>query len=1036
MIKTTKQGLFSILSFIICSTSINAQNPDWENPEIIGVNKEKAHTYFISYTSETNALDDNLNSPNLKYLNGNWQFNWSKNPESRDLDFFRVDKKLADTIPVPSNWQMHGYGYPHYANITYPFPRNKPFVPHDYNPVGQYKRTFNIDSSWKDQEIYIHFGAVRSAFYLWVNGTKVGYSQGSKLPSEFNITKYLKSGENEIALEVYQFTDASYIEDIDFWRLGGIERDVFLHARPKLMLQDFFAKTTLDTTFSNGLLHLKVDLKNQTEKRKFKVTVKLLDGGNVVFEENQIGEIAGINTESIQFSTKIPNIKPWSAEHPNLYKLLISLKDEQNNLLECTAHNVGFRTIELKNGQLLVNGKAILFKGVNRHEHDPNTGHVMSKEMMLKDVELMKAFNINAVRTSHYPNDPYWYKLCDQYGLYVIDEANVEAHGYGWIVNEVARDPHYYNAIVDRIKRLFYRDKNHPSIIIWSMGNETGTGLPFIDGYKWLKEKDNTRLVSYDRAEVDPDYDHIRHTDIIGYMYAPIQDIKEEYLRNNPNRPFIWVEYAHSMGNSTGNLKELWDFVRSEPRVQGGFIWDWVDQGITKTNEDGEKYWGYGGDFEPENAQHSGAFCLNGIVFPDRTIQPALWEVKKQYQNIHVKPLDWENLTFEIFNEYSFTDLSEFLLEWEVLENGTKIEAGTTQISGDPLTRTTINLKENFPEITKGNEYHINFFFKRKTASALLPANHEVAKDQFKLPESRLVTKPVISSEKPKVNESGNEITVFCGKRIEVTFDKDKGAITAYKVDKTNWLVSPLVLNTWRATTDNDKGASIHKKSAMWKHIESSLKTESIAWTTLENNKVMVQIHKQNKEMANFFVNYTIDISGNVKVQYVFERLNSDVGLIPRMGMNMKVLKSMDNISYYGRGPHENYSDRNQSAFVGVYNAKAKDFYVPYIRPQENGYRTEVRWLTVTNNDNVGLKFSSESFLNFNVNHFNNEDFELSENNRHTTDLKPKEHVNLNIDYRQMGVGGDTSWSMLPYQPYLIFPEPMKYTFTITPMFK
>ncbi len=1011
-----------------------SQSKDWENSEVTGINKEDAHTYFISYDTELNALKDNLESSNLKSLNGKWQFNWYKNATLRDSSFYKKNKNLANEIPVPSNWQMQGYGYPHYTNITYPFPKNKPYVPKNYNPVGHYKRSFNIDASWENKEIYIHFGAVKSAFYLWINGEKVGYSQGSKLPSEFNITKYLNVGVNEVAIEVYQFTDASYIEDIDFWRLAGIERDVFLHARPKLMVHDFFAKSTLDKTFNNGLLDLSITLKNIKKTSKYKVTAKLYKETTHIFEETQEGIIDSNSDKEIQFYSKINTIKPWSAEHPDLYTLIISLKDEENKVLECTSHQLGFRTVELKNGQLLVNGKPILLKGVNRHEHDPNTGHVMSKEMMLKDIKLMKAFNINAVRTSHYPNDPYWYKLCNTYGLYVIDEANIEAHGYGWIVNEVARDPKYYKAIKERIKRLYFRDKNHPSVIIWSMGNEAGTGLPFIDAYKWLKEKDNSRLVSYDRAEVDPDFDHVRHTDIIGYMYAPIKDIKEEHLPNNPHRPFIWVEYAHSMGNSTGNLKELWDFVRSEPRVQGGFIWDWVDQGITLTNKSGEKYWGYGGDFEPNHVKHSGAFCLNGIIFPDRTIQPALWEVKKQYQNIHVKPLDWKNLIFEVYNENCFTNLSEFILEWQVLENGVKIKSGTRTIEGAPLTKVKINLSKEFPDVEQGNEYHVNFYFKNKKANEMLSEGHEVAKDQFKLPLSRFKVDKINLKAQLKVVESAKGIDVFCGKKVKITFDKKIGAITAYEVNKANWLVSPLLLNTWRATTDNDKGASIHEKSKMWKDIESKLQTQSIAFEVLEDQSIMVKIHKINTEIANFFVNYTINATGEIKVQYVFERLNKGVYLLPRMGMNLKVLQGMDKISYYGRGPHENYPDRNQSAFVGVYNANAKDFYVPYIRPQENGYRTEVRWLTVTNKNKQGFKFSSQSLLNFNVNHFNNDDFYLRKENRHTTDIITKKHVNLNIDYRQMGLGGDTSWGVLPYQPYLIIPEPMKYTFTITPM--
>ncbi len=1022
---------FLLSTFFLFNTY--AQSPDWENPDVIGINKEAAHSYFISYTSEEAAINNELKSSHYKSLNGNWLFNWAKNASLRDTTFYKLNSKMKDSIPVPSNWQMHGYGYPHYANITYPFPKNKPYVPHDYNPVGQYKKAFTIDASWDNKEIYIHFGAVKTAFYIWVNGKKVGYSQGSKLPSEFNITNYVKTGKNEVAIEVYQFTDASYIEDIDFWRLAGIERDVFLHARPKLMIHDFFAKTTLDGSLKNGLLDLSVDLKNIASETAFELIAKIYDGNKIVYTSNQKTSIKNKETKKLTFKTSIPNIKPWSAEHPNLYTLVLSLKDSENNILEYASHELGFRTIELKNGQLLVNGKAILFKGVNRHEHDPKKGHIMTKEMMLKDIKLMKQFNINAVRTSHYPNDPYWYKLCNKYGLYMIDEANVEAHGYGWIVNEVARDPKYYTPILDRIKRLFYRDKNNPSVLIWSMGNEAGTGKPFVDGYKWLKDMDNTRLVSYDRAEVDPDYDHIRHTDIIGYMYATINDIKTEHIRSNPNRPFIWVEYAHSMGNSTGNLKELWDYVRSEPRAQGGFIWDWVDQGITITNEKGEEYWGYGGDFEPENAKHSGAFCLNGIIFPDRTIQPALWEVKKQYQNIHVAPIDWENLSFEIFNEYSFSNLSEFNLEWEILENGNSVKNGTVAIDGMPLSKTKINLKDNFPEVKIGHEYLINFYFKTKSAQHLIPASHIIAKEQFTLPMSYMAYSENSATKDIKVNESEKEIEIKCGKNILVSFDKENGYLSSYKVNNKNWLVSPFKLNMWRAPIDNDKGSSLPEKSAIWKDIETKLETKSATWKKLENNKIMVSIHKINTNIASFYINYTLDNTGKVKIQYVFERLKKGVSIIPRMGMNLKLTDNFNKVSYYGKGPHENYADRNESAFVGIYKANAKDFYVPYIRPQENGYRTEVRWLELKDKDNQGLKFSSQSFLNFNINHFNNEDFELSTENRHTIDIKPRKHINLNIDYKQMGVGGDTSWGLLPYQQYLIFPEPMKYTFVIEP---
>lgn len=1024
------------LSLFILFTSLMSfsQAFDWENPEVIEINKEAPHAYFISYDSEANAIKDELNSSHYKTLNGVWQFNWSENADKRNKTFHELNSKdLKHKIPVPSNWEMQGFGYPFYANIIYPFPKNKPFVPPDYNPVGQYKRVFDIDASWADKEIYIHFGAVKCAFYLWVNGKKVGYSQGSKLPAEFNITSYVKEGKNEVAVEVYKFTDASYIEDIDFWRLAGIERDVFLHARPKLMLQDFFAKTTLDESFEKGLLDVSVNLKNISSKQAASVFVKLYDGNNILYQSEQKHIVKKGEISSLDFKTSIDNVKAWSAETPNLYTLTISLKDDSNKLLECTSHQLGFRTVALKNGQLLINGQPILFKGVNRHEHDPKLGHVMTKEMMLKDVELMKKFNINAVRTSHYPDDPYWYKLCNKYGLYVIDEANIEAHGYGWIVNEVARDPSYYKSITDRIQRLFYRDKNNPSVVIWSMGNETGTGQPFVDSYNWLKKMDDTRLVSYDRAEVDPDFDHVRHTDIIGYMYAPIIDIKKEHLPANPNRPFIWVEYAHSMGNSTGNLKELWDFVREEPRVQGGFIWDWVDQGITLKSDTGEEYWGYGGDFEPEGKRHSGAFCLNGLIFPDRTVQPELWEVKKQYQNIHMKLLDPKDLTFEIYNENFFTNLSDFNLEWELLENGVKVSNGSLNIDGTPLSKQSISLKDNISNFETNREYIINFYWKLKEAKSLLEKNHEVAKDQF------IIQKPKVASIEPntfdviKVEESNNQIHISSGNNIVIKFDKSSGSLIAYEVNESNWLTAPLVLNTWRAPVDNDLGAKMPEKSFNWKNIESNLEVKRVSLKKLPDNRIMVSTQKSNPDIANFFINYTIGDKGKIKVQYVFERTGGK-GLIPRMGMNLKLVSNKKDVSYYGRGPYENYPDRKTAAFLGVYKAPVEDFYVPYIRPQENGYRTDTRWLEVKDDKNNGLRFSSQQLLNFNINHYNNEDFELTGTNRHTIDIMPRNHVNLNIDYKQMGVGGDTSWGQLPYQDYLITPEPMKYTFFIEPI--
>ena len=1023
--------LFILTIFISCS--IFSQE-DWQNPLMIGLHKEDTHTHFITYDTEEKALKNSDDSPNIMNLNGSWKFNWSKNPSEKATDFFKAEYDSAAwaSIPVPSNWQMHGYGYAHYCNITYPFPKNAPYVPEDYNPVGQYKRSFNIPENWSKKEVYLNFGAVKSAFYVWINGQKVGYSQGSKLPAEFNITKYLKEGANELAVEVYQFSDASYIEDQDFWRLAGIERDVYLHARSPFMIHDFFAKSILDKSYTNGVLDLNITLKNKGLPKTGKLQVKLYDNQKIIFDNSK--DITVKENENHEFNvlSEIPLVKPWSAEIPNLYTLSLLLYDADGQLLECISHKIGFRTTELKDGLLLVNGKPIIFKGVNRHEHDPETGHVVSKASMLKDIQLMKEFNINAVRTSHYPDDPYWYQLCNEYGLYVIDEANIESHGYGWSVNKISRDPSYYNAITDRIQRLFERDKNHPSVIIWSMGNEAGTGKPFVDSYNWLKEKDTSRLVSYDRAEVDPEFKDQRHTDIIGWMYAPITNIKKEHLPNNPDRPFIWVEYAHSMGNSTGNLKELWDFVREEPRVQGGFIWDWVDQGITKKDANGKSYWGYGGDFEPTGTRNDGAFCLNGIIFPDRTVQPAIWEVKKQYQDLHISAVNLNEFQFEIYNEFMFRNASDFILNWDILENGIKIDEGQTELNIEPQKRLPLDLTSEIPILKPEKEYALNLYFKTKKAKGLLPENQIIASEQFIIPKQKqpeILQK--IGSKQPLVSENENELSIILDS-ISISFNKKRGLLQSYKVNNKEWLAAPLILNTWRAPIDNDLGAQLDKKLVVWKNIEQKLSLKDFRWKQLENGEIEINMNKLTDKLADFYLRYTVQIYGTIEVTYLFERLGS-TPIIPRMGMNIKLNTEFDSATYYGKGPHENYPDRNTSAFVGIYESKVSDFYVPYIRPQENGYRTDVRWLEILNKDKKGFKFTSPQLLNFNANHFNNEDFEPASTNKHTIDIKSRNHTNLNIDYRQMGVGGDTSWGQLPYESYIIDPEPMTYTFKIEP---
>jgi len=658
------------ISIIVVSLSLNGisqekvASPEWQDLSVISINKLPARASFFHYNSEDFSKDwKTLN--NYQVLNGTWKFNWVEKPADRPVDFYKenYDVEQWDDIDVPSDWQMRGYGYPIYTNIVYPFPLNPPFLNKKFNPVGSYKRSFSISKDWEDKDVIIHFGGVNSAFYIWVNGEKVGYSQGSKLPAEFDITNYVKQGKNNIAVEVYRWCDGSYLEDQDFWRLSGIERDVYIYAVPKQNVQNVITNASLDKTdYETGELNVNISTKGiSSDKSKNKLHISLLNASNeIIFEDKKVNIIGDSHT----FKTSIPNIKKWSAEAPNLYELHWKLTDKNDEIIDGSSIKVGFRTSEVKNGQLLVNGQPILLKGVNRHEHDPKDGHVVSKESMIADIQDFKKYNINAVRTSHYPNCAMWYSLCDKYGIYIIDEANIESHGVGYKQDEtLAQKPEYAKQHLERISRMAQRDVNHPSVIIWSMGNEAGSGDNFREGYKWLKNFDTSRPVHYEMSS--PRYPNFKEkiTDITSWMYGEIPYIEKKHLKPEKERaaedrtPFIWCEYSHAMGNSNGNIADNWDWIRSHENVQGGFIWDWMDQGLEQKTADGEIYYAYGGDFIPKsyNIHNDGNFCANGIIGSNRAPHPAVWEVKKAYQNVLFSQED--GLNFEIFNENFFVSI-------------------------------------------------------------------------------------------------------------------------------------------------------------------------------------------------------------------------------------------------------------------------------------------------------------------------------------------------------------------------------------------
>jgi beta-galactosidase len=1033
-------GSFTFLIFLNLNTY--SQVPEWENPKINAVNTEPARATYMGYPAEELALTgDYSKSPWYKLLNGNWKFNWVAQPEKRPVDFYKPEFNVKNwkEIPVPSDWQMHGYDYAHYVNSGYPFPKNQPFISHDYNPVGSYRTDFVIPDNWKNMNVFIHFGGVNSAMYLWINGKYVGYSEDSKTPDEFNITPYLKKGSNVLAVEVYRWCDGSYLEDQDFFRLSGIERDVYLFATPKVAIADFFAKTGLDANYRNGTFDLNVKVKNSSVESlsSYIVEAALYDipSNNKVYSGKKQLNINSATTESIEFSGIIDSVKQWSAEYPNLYNLSIKISDAKNATVYATACKVGFRSVEMKNGQLLFNGKAIYFKGVNRHEHDQYKGHVVSIESMKKDIELLKQFNFNAVRTAHYPNDPAWYKLCDEYGIYLIDEANIESHGYGYKPeNTLGNKPEYLQMHMERVTNMVERDKNHPSVIIWSMGNEAGTGPNFLAVYKWTKERDNSRPVHYERAEKLTSVTE-RHTDIRADMYASISHI-EKYLSTDPDRPFIWCEYAHAMGNSTGNFQDLWDFVESQPKHQGGFIWDWVDQGICKTNAKGRTIWGYGGDFEPQGKYTDLNFCCNGLVFPDRSLHPAIWEVKKVYQYIKIRALDLERHRYEIRNKYDFTSLKNYKIYWEVQGNGISVQKGELPVLAVPPGGSQIaRIDEISFTPQPGVEYFINFKAEALNGTEMIPAGHIVATEQYKLPVSTILATTETTNGKVVTSNKTEKLYTFVMNNMEAAIDRTGGNLISYKNNGRELIKEGLQPNFWRAPTDNDFGNKMQTRLKVWKNAGKNRQVISDSLVKISETEYKVVFWFTLPDVqSKYRSEYLLYGNGSIKVTNTFLPDTAKLPELPRMGMTMVMPSGYDNMKWFGRGPFENYWDRNTAAFVGLYQGKVADQFVTYVRPQENGNKTDVRWVTLTGNDGKGLKFKGCPHLSMSALHFPMEDMDPGEakKNIHPGDLDPHAETYLNIDYLQMGVGGDTSWGALPYNRYRLFAKSYTYSFIIS----
>jgi beta-galactosidase len=960
-------------------------------------------------------------------------------PDDRPQDFYGPGFDDSDwkQIAVPSSWEFQGYGVPIYVNIPYEWTRNPdpPQIPHDSNPVGSYRRHFNIPDTWDDKQVIIHFDGVKSAFYLWINGKKVGYSQDSKTPAEFNITDYIKPGTNLLALEVYRWSDGSYLECQDMWRISGIERDVYLYAQPAVHISDYFTHTGLINDYTDGDFKVNVELSNNGGKRAKNINIraKLLtaDGKSSLASFSKEIDLNNKENRQIQFEQLVNNPVKWTAETPNLYTLVLSVYNDDGICEESVSCKVGFRTSEIKNGLLLINGVPVIIKGVNRHEHDPVTIHVMTEEMMLKDIGLMKQFNINTVRTCHYPNVPRWYELCDQYGLYVIDEANIESHGMGYDPDRtLGNDPRFMVAHLARVQAMFERDKNHPCVITWSMGNEAGDGVNFDTCYNWLKQRDPSRPVHYERAELG------RNTDIYCPMYPGIEYLAE-YASKPQARPLIMCEYAHAMGNSTGNLQEYWDVIESYPQLQGGSIWDWVDQGIQQTDNKGRIYYAYGGDFGPAGTPSDSNFCINGLVLPDRTPHPGLYEVKKVYQYIGIKPVEGSVGEISVKNKYDFISTNNLDIHWQLVGDDRIIDSGIIEKPDiKPKEERTFDL--NLPAVNPlpGVEYFLNFSVVTREPSGLIPKGHEVAAEQIPLPwkaavmpvKDKAFLEPVWSRDRKTLTVSGADFYVI--------FDTLTGMMTSLEYDGKQFLTRGPEPDFWRAPTDNDFGNGMPDRCAVWKDASVSRVVKSFKVIRPAKGKIDISVeYLLGKSLIPCKVTYAIYGSADIIISVEIDPGSGELPELPRFGMNMKIPVEFSNVKWYGRGPFENYWDRHTAAFVGVYERKVDEMGFPYLRPQETGTRTDIRWMSLTGEDGTGLLISGLPVISASALLYTTSQLDYTDNRfRHTVDLVPNDFIDLNIDYKQTGVGGNDSWGARPLPKYTLSSKKYQYSFRIRPI--
>ncbi len=1027
-------ALLSILA-ILGAQPVLSQSNDWEDELVIGKNKIAAHATMYSFKSTSQALvGDRSNSKRFKSLNGNWQFQFADKHESLPNDFYSAGYDAASwkSIDVPSCWEMRGYGTPIYTNSVYPFSPNPPKIDRD-NPGGAYIKEFTIDETWNNHQIILHFGGVSSAFYLWVNGKMVGYSQDSRLPAEFNITKYVKSGKNSLAVKVIRWSDGSYLEDQDHWRMSGIHREVYLMARPNVFIADFATRALLDNNYQHGKLQLRPEIENksQIDLSGWTLEAQLYESDVSIFKSPLKIDVKKITEESypqrdnVNFQLmeeKVSNPLKWSAEKPNLYRLVLTLKDNSGKEIEAVGTYIGFRKVEIKGSVLLINGKKVKMKGVNRHDHSHINGKTVSRKEMFRDIQLLKQFNFNAVRTSHYPNDPYFYDLCDKYGIYVMDEANIESHG---VRGKLANRPTWRNAIVSRMVNVVQRDKNHPSVISWSMGNESGTGPNFAAAAGWVKDFDPTRFIHYEGAQGDPTSPAYNESskrpprftpfvgnptdrpfvDVISRMYPPPAIL--EKLANSPyaKRPIVMCEYAHAMGNSLGNFKEYWDVIRKYDNIMGGYIWDWTDQGILQKNKEKGDYWAYGGDFGDK--PNSNNFCINGVVASDQSPKPEIWECKKVMQPFET--VQSEGFEFITYNEAYFTNLNEYELRWQLQEDGRTIQSGKQNAPDcNPGQTVRYSLPIRPASYKSDKTYILLVSFHTKKNQDWASAGHEVAWNEFVLKENTSHASPIARGRLTLTENE--EAWTIASATFTAVVSKKTGLLSSVASRKGNMIKGPITPNFWRVATDNDNagGNKLSKEIKVWKTATSMLKLSNVELVNANQNEVHIRtVFALDALIKSLEINYVVKNNGQIKFETHLQKIEGAPEL-PRYGFSTRLNKNLNRTTFFGKGPHDTYWDRQTGAKTSLYTSSSDKLAYHYVRPQENGNKSKAKWVEISGGKSNTLTIKGNPTFDFSIWPYSQEDLA---NAKHVNEFPSSDFNLLNIDYKQIGVGGNDSWS-------------------------